>query len=71
MGNPVAWFQRWMKFLGEVKLELKRTTWPNRKEVRNTTLIVIVAVFIFATFLGVVDVALSTVLQRLLHYFGQ
>jgi len=65
----VPWYQRWLKFLGEVKAELRRTTWPSRVEVRNTTVVVIVTLFIFAAFLGVVDLALGTLLNRLLLYF--
>ena len=50
---------------------MKRTTWPSRKEVRNTTIVVIVTIFVFAVFLGVVDMALGTMLERLLKYFSQ
>ena len=63
--------QRWKKFLGEVRMELRRTTWPSRKEVQNTTMVVIVAVFIFAAFLGVVDVALSRILREVLDFFAR
>jgi preprotein translocase subunit SecE len=61
---------KWKKFLAEVKTELKRTTWPNRTEVRNTTLVVIVTTFIFAAFLGVVDLFLSHILRRLFSVFS-
>ena len=44
-------WSKWKKFLTEVRTELKRTTWPNRTEVRNTTLVVVVTTFIFAAFL--------------------
>jgi preprotein translocase subunit SecE len=67
----VSWFQRLAKFLSDVRLELKRTTWPSRKEVRNTTIVVIVTVFVFAAFLGIVDFALGSMLERLLKYFIQ
>jgi preprotein translocase subunit SecE len=61
----------WKKFLGEVRTELKRTTWPSRLEVRNTTLVVIVTVFIFAAFLGVVDYFLSHMVRFVLSAFTQ
>jgi preprotein translocase subunit SecE len=67
----VEQLQRWKKFLGEVRMELRRTTWPSRKEVRNTTMVVLVTVFIFAVFLGVVDLILSRILQGVLGYFSQ
>ena len=67
----MEWFQRWKKFLGEVRTELRRTTWPGRNEVRNTTLVVLVTVFIFAAFLGIMDLVLSRVLQEVLAFFAQ
>ena len=67
----MEWFQRWKKFLGEVRMELRRTTWPSRNEVRNTTVVVLVTVFIFAAFLGMMDLVLSRVLQEVLGFFAQ
>ncbi len=49
------WFQRVRTFLMEVRGELKRTSWPPAIEVRGTTTVVIVTVFIFGFFLWVVD----------------
>jgi preprotein translocase subunit SecE len=47
------------QFLSEVWAELKKTTWPSRKEVYGTTLVVIVTVLICAFYLWVVDLFLS------------
>ena len=47
------------QFLSEVWAELKKTTWPNRKEVYGTTVVVIVTVLICAFYLWVVDLFLS------------
>ena len=52
------WWQKVKAFLAEVRSELKRTSWPSGKEVRGTTTVVIVTVFIFALFLWVVDTVL-------------
>jgi preprotein translocase subunit SecE len=65
----LSWYQQGIDFLKEVQAELKRTTWPAWKEVRGTTTVVIITVFIFALYLGVVDLALSNVLQKLLGIF--
>jgi preprotein translocase subunit SecE len=46
-------------FLAEVVSELKKTTWPNRKETLGTTGVVIVLVILVALYLGLVDYALS------------
>lgn len=53
------WYRNSIAFLREVMAELKRTTWPQWMEVRGTTTVVIIAVFIFATFLWVVDLGLG------------
>ena len=38
------------QFLREVKTELKKVTWPSRKDALSGTLVVLVAVFIIAIF---------------------
>jgi preprotein translocase subunit SecE len=52
-------FRRLIKFLGEVRNELKRVSWPSRAEVRESTTVVIIVVLILAVFIGLVDRALS------------
>ena len=64
------WYHKAVSFLKEVQAELKRTTWPAWKEVRGTTTVVIITVFVFAIYLGVVDLGLSNVLQRILAIFS-
>jgi len=65
----VNWYRQTIDFLKEVQAELKRTTWPAWKEVRGMTTVVIITVFIFAIYLGVVDLALSNALQVVLDFF--
>ena len=54
------------QFLREVKTELKKVTWPSRKDTLSGTLVVLVAVFIIAVFLGIVDSGLSNLIKALL-----
>jgi len=51
----------------EVVAELKRTTWPQWVEVRGTTTVVIVAIFVFAIFLYAVDLGLGYLFQKTLE----
>src|SRR4030042_16586 len=51
------------QFLREVKTELKKVTWPSRKDTLSGTLVVLVAVFIIAIFLGIVDAGLSNLVE--------
>jgi preprotein translocase subunit SecE len=54
------------QFLREVKTELKKVTWPSRRDALTGTGIVLVAVFIIAIFLGVVDSGLSNLIRWVL-----
>jgi len=56
---------RWRTFLREVRAEIKKVTWPKRKEVYGTTVVVIVTCIIFGFFLWTVDVVMSQVLTWL------
>ena len=62
-------YGRAVTFLQEVVAELKRTTWPKWAEVRGTTTVVIIAVFIFAMFLYVIDIGLGFAYQQVIHRF--
>lgn len=59
-------FENVKQFLREVKTELKKVTWPSRKDALSGTAVVLVAVFVIALFLGVVDSGLSNLIKELL-----
>jgi len=46
-----------------VNAESKKISWPSRKQVKNHTLIVIVAIIISMIFFGLVDLGLTKVLE--------
>ncbi len=54
------------QFLREVKVELKKVTWPSRKDTLAATVVVLITVIIIAFFLGIVDSGLSTLVKELL-----
>jgi preprotein translocase subunit SecE len=54
---------RAVQFLREVKIELKKVTWPTRKQTMGSTLVVIVLVMIISLFLGLVDLGLSSMVR--------
>ena len=58
--------QKILQFLKEVRFELKRVTWPSRKETLAGTMVVLVIVFIVASYLGIVDLGLSELLKTVL-----
>jgi preprotein translocase subunit SecE len=53
-------------FLQDVQAETKKVTWPSRRDVAGSTLVVIVAVFIIAGFLGIIDFVLSLLIGALI-----
>ena len=59
-------FEDAKQFLREVRTELKKVTWPAKKDTLSATVVVLVAVFIVALFLGIVDSGLSNLIKELL-----
>ena len=57
------WWELIRLFIGEVVMELKKTTWPGRREVYGTTLVVIVMVIVCSVFLWGVDLILKPLAQ--------
>ncbi len=57
---------RGLAFLGEAWGELKKVHWPTRKETYQATIVVLAVVLISATFIGLVDLALSYVMRLIL-----
>ncbi len=59
--------QKSQQFVGEVVSELKKVTWPNRKETLGATSVTLILVGIVAVYLGLVDYALSHLVRLLIH----
>ncbi len=59
-------FFRIREFLGEARAELKKVTWPTRKQTLASTGVVLVVVFVMAIFLGLVDYGLAKIVKVLL-----
>ena len=55
------------QFLREVKVELKKVTWPSRKQTMGSTVVVLVIVTIISIFLGLVDAGLSGLVRAVLQ----
>ena len=56
-----------VQFLKETKFELKRVTWPTRREMLAGASVVLVIVFIVAFYLGIVDIILSKLIKVVLQ----
>ena len=53
-------------FINEVGIELKKSTWPTRTELQESTLVVIMSVIVLGTFVGLSDLILMRVLHLIL-----
>ncbi len=63
--------QRLVEFLKETRQEMHKVVTPTRIEVRNTTIIVLATVFLFAAFFEAVDIVLGKGIDKLfLHLTG-
>ena len=54
-------------FINEVKAELKKVSWSTRRELINSTIIVIVSVAILAVFIGFCDLLWSNIIKFVLR----
>ena len=65
--DRVGLLQKSLQFLREVKIELKKVTWPTRKQTIGSTVVVIIIVMIISFFLGIVDIGLSSLIGVVLQ----
>ena len=54
------------EFLTDVKVEVKKVTWPSRKEAIGGTMVVLVVVFFVSLYLGIIDTLLSKIVESLI-----
>jgi len=52
---PPGFIARTTQFLRDVRAEMRRVSWPTANEVKNTTIITLIAVIFFAVYLFLVD----------------
>jgi preprotein translocase subunit SecE len=55
-----------IQFLLGVRGEVRKVTWPSKKEAVGGAVVVLVVVLIMAVFLGVVDLLLSKIIEAIL-----
>lgn len=55
--------QRMMDFFKEVAREMKKVSWPSRKELVNYTAVVLATVAFFTVFFALVDLGISKLIR--------
>ena len=69
MTDVMKWVQSTKDYINELKLEMRRVSWPSRKQVEGTTAVVIFSVFAFAAYFAVVDSLLKKGVSGVLEFF--
>ena len=64
------WLSNTRTFFTEVRNEMRRVTWPSRREVYATTLVVILTSAFFGLYLWGLDLAFTWMISWLYRAFG-
>ncbi|MGA3167304.1 MAG: preprotein translocase subunit SecE [Terriglobia bacterium] len=73
MGDEVsihknAWAQ-FRQYVSDVRVEMKRVTWPGKQEIYGTTVMVILTTFLFGIYFWICDQAFSRAVASALKFF--
>jgi preprotein translocase subunit SecE len=68
--SVTGWWGRSRRFLSEVRNEMARVTWPSRREVYATTLVVILTSIFFGVYLYGIDLLVSRLMGLIFRSFG-
>lgn len=59
--------QRILNFFRDIGREMKKVSWPKRKELTSYTVTVLATVAFFAMFFGVIDLGISELIRLILE----
>ena len=65
------WLESTKDYINELKLEMRRVSWPTRTQVEGTTAVVIFSVFAFAAYFAVVDKILSSAVLAIIAFISK
>jgi preprotein translocase subunit SecE len=65
MEKEITFTEKIKTFFNEVIAELKKVTWPTKKQVTTSTIVVLILVFLTAIYLNVVDLGFSYLVSLL------
>jgi preprotein translocase, SecE subunit, bacterial len=58
--------QSFVQYIESAKTELGKVSWPTKKEVKVTSIAVLILVVVMCFFLGIVDLILSKIIEAIL-----
>ena len=59
--------RKFRDFLGEVRNELRKSSWPLRGELLESTIVLVISVILFSVFIGLSDTLLMNVVRLLIR----
>jgi preprotein translocase subunit SecE len=65
-----GWLSNTRTFFTEVRNEMRRVTWPSRREVYATTVVVILTSAFFGLYLWGLDLAIDAIVRQIFGFFG-
>ena len=69
--RAAGWPAQTKNYFEELQLEMKRVTWPPWKQVRATTVVVIISVFAFAAYFALVDAIVGRAITKIFQTFSK
>ena len=66
-----SWPKKSKVFLQDVRAETKRVTWPSLRQIQATTVVVVITVFLFGAYFGVLDWFFTRAVGWILRWGGQ
>ena len=69
-GKLKAFPERTKSFMQDVRTEMKHVSYPSRKEVQGTTIVVLITVALFGVFFYIVDMVFSRAVDFIFHRFA-
>lgn len=63
-----SFLDRTRDYFGEVRVEMKRVTWPGRMEIQGTTAMVIITTFLFGFYFWICDNVFSYLVRNVLNW---
>ena len=65
--SDIKMLSKTINFLKEVKVELKKVSWPDRNELVGSTVVIIITVAMVAVFIGVCDFVFSKLIHIIIR----
>ena len=69
-GRSTGWLGTSRNFLTEVRNEMRRVTWPSKREVYATTFVVLLTASFFGLYLWGLDLALDRIVRWIFRMSG-